>query len=156
MKPRRRGKKIAIFIIIVIIIGFVAGTYYIINSRNNQKDSLNKIANELSVQPSRWTNEQFDFIKYLVVKEKISVDFAAIPFKENLAKLVAVLVQEKDIDVKLNSATDVLRLAVALSGGDVSLKENTRFLKISRPTRRFILNIFLLKHYFNWLIQLFK
>ena len=41
MKPQKRGKKIAIFIIIVIIIGFVAGAYFIINSRSNQKDSLN-------------------------------------------------------------------------------------------------------------------
>lgn len=41
MKPQKRGKKIAILVIIVIIIGFVAGAYFIINSRSNQKDSLN-------------------------------------------------------------------------------------------------------------------
>ncbi|MFE3032768.1 hypothetical protein ACFXKY_14120 [Streptomyces canus] len=39
----------------------------------------------------------------------------------------------------LDTVTDVLRLACALSGGDVSLQEPTRFHKLSRPVRRGLL-----------------
>lgn len=106
-----------------------------------QKDSLQKIASELALQPSRWTVDQFNTIKYLVENETVDVDYAVIPFKENLAKLVAELVKSENINVTLKSATDVLRLAVALVGGDVTLKTNTKFAKISRPTRRFLLKI---------------
>lgn len=107
-----------------------------------KEDSLNKIASELAMQPSRWTKEQFDFIKYLVANEKIEVDFASIPFKENLVGLVASLINsDEDVDITLRSATDVLRLATALVGGDVTFKTNTKFKKISRPTRRFLLKM---------------
>lgn len=106
-----------------------------------KEDSLQKIANELALQPSRWTVEQFDIIKYLVTSEKISVDYATIPFKENLVKLVAELISNEEIDIELRSATDVLRLATALVGGDVAFKTNTKFKNISRPTRRFLLKL---------------
>src|SRR3954468_17066943 len=39
----------------------------------------------------------------------------------------------------LDTVTDVLRLACALSGGDVSLEEPTRFRALSRPVRRTLL-----------------
>ncbi|WLW57095.1 hypothetical protein [Streptomyces sp. YU58] len=39
----------------------------------------------------------------------------------------------------LDTVTDVLRLACALSGGDVSLQEATRFRALSRPVRRALL-----------------
>lgn len=39
----------------------------------------------------------------------------------------------------LDTVTDVLRLACALSGGDVTLQEPTRFRKLSRPVRRGLL-----------------
>ncbi|MEU9166344.1 hypothetical protein AB0D34_00780 [Streptomyces sp. NPDC048420] len=39
----------------------------------------------------------------------------------------------------LDTVTDVLRLACALSGGDVSLRERTRFRALSRPVRRALL-----------------
>ncbi|MDH6611834.1 hypothetical protein M2164_007469 [Streptomyces sp. SAI-208] len=39
----------------------------------------------------------------------------------------------------LDTVTDVLRLACALSGGDVSLQEPTRLSKLSRPVRRALL-----------------
>ncbi|WP_093607595.1 hypothetical protein [Streptomyces indicus] len=39
----------------------------------------------------------------------------------------------------LDTVTDVLRLACALAGGDVSLREPTKFVKLSRPVRRALL-----------------
>ncbi|MEE1740999.1 TerD family protein [Streptomyces sp. BE147] len=59
----------------------------------------------------------------------------AIPVREaraviNLARLGA------GADLLLDTVTDVLRLACALSDGDVSLVEPTRFRSLSRPVRR--------------------
>jgi hypothetical protein len=69
-----------------------------------------------------------------------------IPQKENLCFFVGKILHYCEEKNKLNlsqylrTATDVLRLAVVLSGGDVSLAENTKFKKFNRRERRFILN----------------
>ncbi|MZE52613.1 hypothetical protein GTY86_15235 [Streptomyces sp. SID5770] len=62
----------------------------------------------------------------------------AIPVREiravvNRARLAA------GADPLLDTVTDVLRLACALSGGDVTLREPTRFRSLSRPVRRTLL-----------------
>lgn len=65
-----------------------------------------------------------------------------IPNKENLAtiaKLDTKYQTEIDLDHLFKTATDVLRLAVAYSDGDVSLAENTKFRKFRRFERRYIL-----------------
>ncbi|WP_217238297.1 hypothetical protein [Streptomyces sp. AC555_RSS877] len=62
----------------------------------------------------------------------------AIPVRENRA-----VVNEARLKVGaallLDTVTDVLRLACALSGGDVTLQEPTRFRSLSRPVRRALL-----------------
>ncbi|MFE1025440.1 hypothetical protein ACFW5I_12860 [Streptomyces sp. NPDC058818] len=62
----------------------------------------------------------------------------SIPVRENRA-----VVNEARLGVGagllLDTVTDVLRLACALSGGDVTLREPTRFRKLSRPVRRGLL-----------------
>ncbi|MFJ9711981.1 TerD family protein [Streptomyces sp. NPDC101234] len=62
----------------------------------------------------------------------------AIPVRENRA-----VVNEARLgvgaDLLLDTVTDVLRLACALSGGDVTLREPTRFRALSRPLRRGLL-----------------
>jgi hypothetical protein len=67
-----------------------------------------------------------------------------VPIKENLAFLGAQLLRhtslaEKLLGEQLKTATDVLRLAVALSDGDVSLAEPTKFTKFRRSERRQLL-----------------
>lgn len=67
----------------------------------------------------------------------------AIPHKENLAFTAAVLLEHRVAsDVLLTryfrTATDVLRLAVARAGGDVSLAAPTRFGSIGRAERRLL------------------
>lgn len=69
------------------------------------------------------------------------VDRAApddVPVRENLAVLNRVRLAH-DRPVLLDTVTDVLRLACALSGGDVSLAEPTRFRSMPRPLRRRLL-----------------
>lgn len=72
---------------------------------------------------------------------------AHLPQRENAALLVAALLQhikkadgQTDLAANyLKNGTDVLRLATALSNGDVSLAENTRFESFSKPIRRLLL-----------------
>ncbi|MCX5208481.1 hypothetical protein OG689_04085 [Kitasatospora sp. NBC_00240] len=62
----------------------------------------------------------------------------AIPIRENRA-LVNLARLDAGADLLLDTVTDVLRLACALSGGDVTLVEPTRFRSLSRPVRRALL-----------------
>lgn len=67
-----------------------------------------------------------------------------LPHKENAAFLVSTLLTNEKIEMNqlfayFKTATDVLRLAIALSGGDVSLATNTNFKKFKRSERRILL-----------------
>jgi hypothetical protein len=65
-----------------------------------------------------------------------------IPQKETLALLAGCLLERSEptyLLPHLKTATDVLRVAVVLSGGDVSLARPTKFRKSSRRERRFLL-----------------
>lgn len=68
----------------------------------------------------------------------------AVPQKENTAFLAGLLIAHTQSAIPfvgrfVRTATDVLRLAVALSGGDVSLAQSTRFRTFSRAERRLLL-----------------
>ncbi|MGE6259958.1 TerD family protein [Heyndrickxia sporothermodurans] len=68
-----------------------------------------------------------------------------IPLKENIA-LVSKLILEYQLDTNLlfpyfKTPTDVLRLCVAISDGDISLAENTRFKSFRRKERRLIMGL---------------
>lgn len=84
-------------------------------------------------------------VKEVLTKESISNYLPEqIPFKENLT-FVGGIVYNLGLDVsiissKFNTATDALRLAVAMNDGDVSLSENTKFKKMKRSARKFILS----------------
>lgn len=66
-----------------------------------------------------------------------------IPHKENLSVTAAALVDRPEADVVLTpyfaTATDVLRFATALAGGDVSLASDTRYPSYPRRRRRLLL-----------------
>ncbi|SIN93953.1 hypothetical protein SAMN05444166_1703 [Singulisphaera sp. GP187] len=65
-----------------------------------------------------------------------------IPQKENLALLAGLLLNRTEpmfLLPQLKTATDVLRVAAVMSGGDVSLAAPTKFRKFSRRERRFFL-----------------
>ncbi|WP_174806897.1 TerD family protein [Paenibacillus elgii] len=69
-----------------------------------------------------------------------------IPLKENVGFVVGVLLKYNKASLDLvgkyvKTATDVLRLAVALSDGDVSLAANTKFRKFKRAERRLLLGL---------------
>ncbi|MEU8546158.1 hypothetical protein AB0C81_03950 [Streptomyces roseoverticillatus] len=62
----------------------------------------------------------------------------AIPVRENRA-VVNLARLDAGADLLVDTVTDVLRLACALSDGDVTLAETTRFRSLSRPVRRALL-----------------
>lgn len=67
----------------------------------------------------------------------------AIPQKENLTLLVGSLLQHEIptyLIPYLKTATDVLRVAVVMSGGDVSLATPGKFRRFKRTERRFLLD----------------
>ena len=63
---------------------------------------------------------------------------ATIPFKENLCVVAgALLAKGKGLSTDLiKTPTDILRIATYLSGGDVSLAENTKFKNLPRSLRK--------------------
>ncbi|WNC15634.1 TerD family protein [Brevibacillus brevis] len=71
---------------------------------------------------------------------------AEIPYKENAGFVAAALLKHDKANMQLigryfRTATDVLRLAVAWSDGDVSLAAATRFRKFKRSERRLLLGL---------------
>lgn len=68
-----------------------------------------------------------------------------IPQKETMAYVASLIMPFKDaaeiLSPLFKTATDVLRFAVALSDGDVSLATNTKFRNFSRSERRFLLGL---------------
>lgn len=71
---------------------------------------------------------------------------AEIPFKENVAFVVASLLKHEKANIDrigpyFKTASDVLRLAVAWSDGDVSLAEASPFRKLKRRERRLLLGL---------------
>ncbi|MFD7320406.1 hypothetical protein ACFV9D_04830 [Streptomyces sp. NPDC059875] len=62
----------------------------------------------------------------------------AVPIRENLAVVNRARLSA-GAGLLLDTVTDVLRLACALSDGDVTLQEPTRFRALSRPSRRALL-----------------
>ncbi|MBP2002266.1 hypothetical protein J2Z69_003338 [Paenibacillus shirakamiensis] len=69
-----------------------------------------------------------------------------IPFKENVGFVAAALLKHDKASLEMvgrymRTATDVLRLAVAWSDGDVSLSQATRFRKFKRSERRWLLGL---------------
>ncbi|WP_369147772.1 hypothetical protein [Streptomyces sp. R44] len=63
----------------------------------------------------------------------------AIPIREHRAVVNRARL-DAGADLLLDTVTDVLRLACALSDGDVALREPTRFRALSRPVRRALLS----------------
>lgn len=110
-------------------------------------------------------------IQFFIDKDE---DFAkkfptSIPNKENLVALTKMVIDRFGYsDAKTESltgvyktATDVLRLAVALSGGNVSLAEKTKFKHFNKAERRFLLSLLdncknpvedMLRYKSNWIV----
>lgn len=94
---------------------------------------------------AKWTDFQDAQAKHLIAAQSgLAIDINEFSFKENGVTLVAAHIAEAVSGARkivFSTATDVLRLASALSQGDVSLRTKTKFRKFSRPERRFLLGL---------------
>lgn len=100
-------------------------------------NGLERIQLGLLKLPARWTDEQAEDARFLGPQFAHLMDLSLVSFKENMVVLAKDLIG-KGVPFKSKSATDVLRLAVGLSGGDVSLRTKSDFMSFPRPHRRFL------------------
>lgn len=99
--------------------------------------SLPRILDGLYALPARWTDAQFADVSALA---HAPVPLADVSFVDNRIRL-AVLLLEGGVEARVATATDVLRLAVALSGGDPGLRRPQRLRRFTRPERRYLLGL---------------
>jgi hypothetical protein len=88
--------------------------------------------------PARWTSGQWEEVEHLLPRYLDRVDVSSVPFKENQMRLAAKMIALGGRP-RVATATDVLRLAVAMSGGDVALREPSKLRGFKRPERRALL-----------------
>lgn len=109
-------------------------------------DDLNDIFNNFCASKTSLSKSDVDDMVFILNSAKVALP-DEIPFKENTACICRLLVDTGvDTDGSLcrkyiKTATDVLRLVTAMSDGDVSLAENTKFRNLKRGERRIIMNL---------------
>ncbi len=108
------------------------------------ESSASDIVRVLVGSTTRWTEPQAAHIEWLTRWMRPGMlDLAHFGFKENGLSLMA-KVLELGCTLVIAEATDVLRLAAAVSGADVSLRETVKFRTFKRAERRFL--VALLEH----------
>lgn len=102
----------------------------LLNSKTSMSD-----ADKSDIQ---WFIKTYNSKVYLLTPDKI-------PLKENVAYYVGCLLKndvtnaEQELLKHSKTATDILRIATALSDGDISLAENTKFKSFSKRNRKLLL-----------------
>lgn len=105
------------------------------------EEDFNQIFTNLIGANSSISDEDKEIVSWFIENRDIQELLPeSIPQKEILAYLVGNLPDPEVMSSYLKTATDILRVAVALSGGDVSLAEPTKFISFSRKQRRFLLS----------------
>lgn len=103
--------------------------------------ALANIYDALVRAKARWTDAQSEQAVALACALPVSdLDLSDFGFKENGINLIAASL-EFDGTVTISDATDVLRLAAAMSDQDVSLQKTLRFRNFTRGERRFLLSL---------------
>lgn len=90
-------------------------------------------------------SDKEDLAEYIKIYDGEGFFLYKMPFKEIrffvLSELMKYDVSFDMIKPHFDTATDILRFATALSGGDISLAENTKFISFNRKTRRLLLEL---------------
>jgi hypothetical protein len=130
---------------------------YTVISKGDEKEFSNIFTKLVSVNQSL-INDDMEIVEFFI-KNNLELIFPqTIPFKENLCTLASL-----GLNVPIKTVTDVLRICVHLSGGDISLpkvprefikvsawdntkienteRENFKFKKFNRKERKYILNL---------------
>ncbi|HEX8870457.1 MAG TPA: hypothetical protein VF821_32630, partial [Lentzea sp.] len=101
-------------------------------------DEITRLYLELAASPIPLGEDDRALLGELAT-QRLDVVPEAVPTRENRAILNAArLVAQRPL-ADIDTVTDVLRLAAEASGGDVTLRESTRFRSFRRPERRALL-----------------
>ena len=109
-----------------------------------ESELLNIFRNLLRANTSLSETDKQDLRKFISTFPNLTVDILPEQFgyKENLAYVASLLHQDlAKLQPYFKTASDVLRLATAMSDGDISLAENTRFRNFNRRERRLLLEL---------------
>ncbi|QDJ96539.1 hypothetical protein Xoosp13_353 [Xanthomonas phage Xoo-sp13] len=112
-------------------------------------NTVNEIFQQLLANKNRWTDMQSEHVELLTQMHADAnlgfgpfIDMDAIGFKENGIRAINNARTGKySIRFKMTTATDVLRLASVMSGGDAALRESVKFIKFKRQERRALLGM---------------
>jgi hypothetical protein len=107
------------------------------------RDDFRSVFASLAASRVPYSQEDAEDVRWFIAHYRDSIRRLlpeAFPCKENLAVVAAALMRDAPalmdaVDPHVKTATDVLRVAVALSGGDVSLASATKFDRFARPER---------------------
>ncbi len=106
-----------------------------------KEDTLNNIYKKLVIKSSKWNDGDVeDYLHLFNILKPELINISEFGFKLN-AIFAAKNAYENNIKLNIKDATDVLRLAAALSEGDASLKTNTKFRNFTRKERKVILEL---------------
>lgn len=106
--------------------------------RRAGRDTFENICTSYLMAPARWKDQEFQDVAFLV--QEFPITIAKLQFKENLVRLATHLMKSEK-SLRIRTATDVLRLAAGLSDGDISLRENTKFISFKKPVRKYLLDL---------------
>ena len=109
-----------------------------------ESELLDIFRNLLAANTSLSEIDKQDLREFISTFPHLTVDILPEQFgyKENLAYVASLLLHQlAQLQPYFKTASDVLRLATAMSDGDLSLAENTRFRNFNRRERRAILEL---------------
>lgn len=96
----------------------------------------------LRAMPSRWTDVQLGHVRLLQpLMTARRFEVADFGFKENAIRAMAEVFSYSTVQLVVPDATDVLRLAAAVSGCDCSLRGEVKFRAFNRSERRRLVNL---------------
>lgn len=108
--------------------------------------TLDRVFASLRGCPSEWTNAQSAQARHLADgRPRLVIDIGSFSFKANGVNLAvrkfASAMTPGQGGIAVSSATDALRIAAGLAGGDVELRRPVRFRNFTRPERRALLSL---------------
>lgn len=101
-------------------------------------NTLQSILDSMLAENAAWKDWQLADVIELTKSE--CLDFSKIVFKENLVNVATHFINN-GIQIKVKTATDVLRLAAGLSDSDVSLRSKVQFKSFKRKVRRYLMDM---------------
>lgn len=106
-----------------------------------KEDTLNNIKRELGQSKNRWNDQQKEFALQLATdKPSETINLSDFGFKENGIAIIKQAI-ESGLNFAIKDATDVMRLAAAMSDSDVSLRTKVKFKKFNRKERKILLSL---------------